>query len=127
MTSLRIDIHHHFHVAGAGPATDPEAAAPATLEDLTVKMDEMIAALKAEAERDTSATTALVTLFNETLDKITTVAVDAPAELESVLAAFRGNTDTLVAAALKGTPAEEPAPPAEPPADVPPADGTSPT
>jgi hypothetical protein len=110
--AIRIDIHHHFHVAGAGPAADTEGNAPA-LQELTMKMSEVIAALQAEAERDTNATSALVALFNETLDRIGTVAVDAPAELESVLAAFRGNTDTLVAAALKGTPAEAPAAPAD--------------
>lgn len=129
MTTIRIDVHHHLHFAatpGVAEAIDRLA------KELHMRMDELIAAFKAEAERDANATTAMTTLFNRTLERISqAVPADAPQELVDVLASFRANTDTLVAAAIAGTPADPTTPvadpaPADPAADAPAVDPATP-
>lgn len=84
----------------------------------TGETQEAIDALKAEATRQTDAVVAMNGAVDAMLARLQEVQ-DDPTELRDALAAFRANTQGIIAAAAKGTVLDRTNPPAGTPAPAP--------
>lgn len=107
---MRIDIHHYHHTD-----TDPELTrrldridqALQTIEQEVRTMALNLTGLEAEVAADTDAANAVATVIDRLIQAIEDQSGNQ-ARIDAVLAQMKANKDTLIAAALRGTPAETP-------------------